>query len=150
MICEDQKIYKVITVENKANFKSIPYTEGTLVLYSHGYFSPLERDFLIKLRLVLGDTQVEYYHTGDLDYGGVKIFQYIKHNIFPALKPLYMDTETYWTHERYAEPMKESKVRKLSSVKEPLLQPLIDLLCEEKRGIEQESFLVDVFSQKKV
>ena len=41
-----QKISKVITIENKANFMSMPFEEGTLILFSHGYFTPRERDFL--------------------------------------------------------------------------------------------------------
>ena len=39
----------------------------------------LER-VLSSIRTSCGTT---YLHTGDLDYGGVKIFQYIKKRIFP-------------------------------------------------------------------
>lgn len=39
------RIRKVVTVENKANFVSMPYKDDTLYIFSHGYFSPLERTF---------------------------------------------------------------------------------------------------------
>lgn len=114
-IAENQQIKKIICVENKANFVSMPYEEGTLILFSHGFFSPLEREFLKKLESILEHTdfeeqagksececslytdciskqsikknsdsfsaktdRVEYFHTGDLDYGGIRIFQYIR------------------------------------------------------------------------
>lgn len=80
------QIKKVVTVENKANFVSMPYAADTLYVFSHGYFSPLEKKFLQKLERELEkgnsiknpEEQVQYFHTGDLDYGGVKIFEYIK------------------------------------------------------------------------
>ena len=82
-----------------------------------------------------------YLHTGDLDYGGVKIFQYIKKRIFPKLYPYLMDTQTYDQYMAYSEPIETSKLEKLQRTAEPLLQPLIDKICAEKQVIEQESFL---------
>ena len=139
-IAEKQSIKKIITVENKANFVSMPYEEGTLILFSHGFFSPLERDFLKQLECVLKDN-AEYFHTGDLDYGGVRIFQYIREQIFPLLQPLYMSVEQYKKYEYNAIDIEESALKKLKEVKEPLLQDLIDLICEKRKVIEQENFL---------
>ena len=71
----------------------MPYEKGTLILFCHGFFSPLEREFLRELEGVLEQgTQdmeqspgtekagkcaagVEYYHTGaDLQaYPGTRI-----------------------------------------------------------------------------
>lgn len=138
---KQRQIKKIVTVENKANFMSMPYEEGSLILFSHGYFSPVERDFLKVLEGSLKGETVEYYHTGDLDYGGVKIFEYIKNRIFPELKPLMMDTETFEQFREYGETIEESKLEKLKRTKEKTLQPLIDLICREKLVIEQESFL---------
>lgn len=38
-ICEKQKIQKIITVENKANYVMMPIEEGTLIIFSHGFFT---------------------------------------------------------------------------------------------------------------
>lgn len=136
-----QAIRKVISVENKANYMSFPYEKGSVILFSHGYFSPLEREFLKALRRSLISQKVEYCHSGDLDYGGVKIFQYIRTRIFPDLQPLQMDAETYFKFLSQGMEVKESKLEKLRRVEEPRLLPLIDAICENKRVIEQESFL---------
>ena len=141
----EQSVTKVITVENKANYESMPYEEGTLIIYSHGYFSPDERAFLIHLERVLSSIRTScgttYLHTGDLDYGGVKIFQYIKKRIFPNLQPYLMDTQTHEQYKAYGEPIETSKLEKLQRTTEPLLQPLIDKISDEKQVIEQDSFL---------
>ena len=121
----EQSVTKVITVENKANYESMPYEEGTLIIYSHGYFSPDERAFLIHLERVLSSIRTScgttYLHTGDLDYGGVKIFQYIKKRIFPNLQPYLMDTQTHEQYKAYGEPIETSKLEKLQRTTEPLL-----------------------------
>lgn len=139
-IAKEQTITKVITVENKANYVSMPYEEGTLLIFSHGFFSPLEREFLKQLELVLED-DVEYLHTGDLDYGGICIFQYIRKTIFPKVKPYLMSVEQYNRYEKNAVPIKKETLEKLEKLKEPLLQDLIELLCEKQKGIEQETFI---------
>lgn len=143
-ICGQQDIKKVITVENKANFVSMPYEEGSLILFSHGFFSPLEREFLKKLEPVLEarDAEVQYYHTGDLDYGGVRIFRHIRTNIFPKLQPLRMGVDEFEQYLEFASDMEESSWKKLNQMAEPLLQPLIDKMLETRKVIEQEVFLI--------
>lgn len=142
----EQRIRKVITVENKANYTAMAYEKGTLILFCHGFFSPREREFLIKLEKILKEQrqagwEIQYYHTGDLDYGGVQIFRYNRLRIFPELKPLHMDVSRYEQYFDYAADMDPSAWEKLQGIKEPLLQPLIDRILEEKRVIEQECFL---------
>ena len=145
-ICGKQEIKKVITVENKANFVSMPYEKGTLILFSHGFFSPLEREFLRKLEQVLqqAEYEVRYFHTGDLDYGGVRIFQHIRKNIFPKLQPLQMDAEQFERYLDFAADMEDSAWQKLSQMEEPQLQPLIQKILETRKVIEQEVFLINL------
>ena len=143
-ILPNQEIQKIITVENKANFVSMPYEKDTLIIFSHGFFSPLERDFLKRLEQKLEENrtgQTEYYHTGDLDYGGIRIFQYIRKQIFPKLQPYQMSVEQYEKYKANAIDIEESALEKLRDLKEPLLQEMIDVICREKKVIEQESFL---------
>ena len=159
-ICGKQEIKKVITVENKANFAYMPYEKGTLILFCHGFFSPLEREFLQKLEEVLerGEQDmvqspglakieecavgVEYYHTGDLDYGGVRIFKHIREHVFPKLQPLFMDAEQFDRYLEYGTDMEQSSWEKLKQAEELLLQPLIDRILTTKKVIEQEVFLI--------
>ena len=159
-ICGKQEIKRVITVENKANFAYMPYEKGTLILFCHGFFSPLEREFLQKLEEVLerGEQDmvqspglakieecavgVEYYHTGDLDYGGVRIFKHIREHVFPKLQPLFMDAEQFDRYLEYGSDIEKSSWEKLKDMEEPLLQPLIDRILTTKKVIEQEVFLI--------
>lgn len=136
-----QEIRRIITVENQANYEAMPYEEGTLVIFCHGYFTPREREFLKKLYECLKGKPVEYYHTGDLDYGGVCIFRYNRERIFPELKPLWMDVAQYERYLHKAEPLDPGIVEKLRMLDEPLLQPLIGRMVEAGMGVEQENFL---------
>lgn len=140
-ILDNPLIKKILTIENKANFMAEPYENGTLIIFSHGYFSPVEREFLIQLRDKLEGQQVTYLHSGDMDYGGVCIFRYIRNRIFPELKPYRMDIQTFDKYIGFGEPIKKSTLEKIKEVKEPLLQELIDRIVETELVIEQEAYL---------
>lgn len=140
-VCRDQNISRIITVENKANFMSMPYEPGALILFCHGYFSPKEREFLKQLEQVLQDRQVVYLHTGDLDYGGIQIFSHIKKHVFPKLEPLHMDVETFERYRTEAMKLEPEARKRLEKLKEPMLEPLIAHILETGLVIEQESFL---------
>lgn len=146
-IASKQNIKKIVTVENKANFMTYPYEKETLVLFSHGYFSPGERRILVELSQILSVTDVKFYHTGDLDYGGIRIFEFIRNQIFPKLKPLHMDEKTWEKYSKYGYPLEQSKLDKLNAmlnagkIHDTDLQNLAELIIQTGTGIEQESFL---------
>lgn len=147
-IKEVQNIQKIVIFENKANYISAPYKDGILYLFSHGYFSPKECRFLKQLHQVLKNQtscEVQYFHSGDLDYGGIKIFQYIRKTIFPELEPLQMDVETYEAYQEFTEVIDPETLEKLKRVQDenPKLQELIKRLIETGEGIEQECFLIE-------
>lgn len=147
-IKEVQNIQKIVIFENKANYISAPYKDGILYLFSHGYFSPKECRFLKQLHQVLKNQtscEVQYFHSGDLDYGGIKIFQYIRKTIFPELEPLQMDVETYEAYQEFTEVIDPETLEKLKRVQDenPKLQELIKRLIETEKGIEQECFLIE-------
>jgi len=140
VILANPQITRILTIENKANFIEEPFEEGTLILFSHGYFTPLEREFLKKLRDTLTTQNVTYHHSGDFDYGGVRIFRYIRERIFPELEPYHMDIQTYIKYLTFGEPLTDSSVVKLRNIEEPLLQEVINRMIETGLGIEQEAF----------
>lgn len=148
VIKEVQNIQKIVIFENKANYISAPYKDGILYLFSHGYFSPKECRFLKQLHQVLKNQtscEVQYFHSGDLDYGGIKIFQYIRKTIFPELEPLQMDIHTYEAYQEFAEEIEAETLEKLKRVQDenPKLQELIKRLIETGKGMEQECFLIE-------
>lgn len=133
---------RVVTIENKANYVAAPFRRDTLYIFTHGFLSPRERRFLQKLYDVWKNYEMEYYHSGDLDYGGMKIFQYMRNRIFPGLQPLRMDAETFVRYEKYGEKIEEETLEKIRGIEEPCFQPLIQKILETGLGIEQESFLI--------
>ena len=142
---QEQKIQKIVIFENKANYISAPYKAGVLYVFSHGYFSPKECRFLTELYQVLKKNGVSYFHSGDLDYGGIKIFQHIRRVIFPELQPLQMDVDTYESYQEFAEELETETLEKLKQVQDenPQIQELIRKLLETGKGIEQECFLIE-------
>lgn len=89
--------------------------------------------------------EVQYFHSGDLDYGGIKIFQHIRRVIFPELQPLQMDVDTYEAYQEFAEELETETLEKLKQVQDenPQIQELIRKLLETGKGIEQECFLIE-------
>ena len=134
---------RIIMIENKANFVIAPYKEDTLYIYTHGYFSPTEIKFLKQLYNVENYDNIEIYHSSDLDYGGIKIFEFIEKNLFDKVMPYMMDEEVYEKYIDYGEEIEKVTLDKIEKSDVPKLRALIDKILEHKKGIEQESFLVD-------
>lgn len=87
-------VKKIITIENQANYEDMKYESEILYIFIHGFPSPKARKFLKHLILIAGK-EVQYFHWGDMDLGGIRIFQYLKRELFPKLKPMKMDVATY-------------------------------------------------------
>ena len=142
---EQPQIQKVVIFENKMNFVMAPYEEGTLYLFVGGYPGPKVCRILHKLNKISKKRkrQIEVYHSGDLDYGGIRIFQYERNQVFPDLKPLQMDADTYLQHQQYSYPIREETKRKLEKLEDgnEQIKQLLELIIQEGRGIEQESFI---------
>lgn len=141
VILNNPQIKKILTIENKANFVAEPYEEGTLIIFTHGFLTPIEKNFLKDLYEKIKEQEVDYLHCGDMDYGGIRIFQYIKNNIFPEVKPYKMDVATFKMYISYSESITNSCLEKLRVVKEPLLQETIDYIIKTGVTIEQEAYL---------
>lgn len=145
-LCSSQPdVRRVVTIENKANFVSAAYEPHTLYIFSHGYFSPRERDFLICLREILDkNNPVKYYHSGDLDYGGIRIFEYIRKRIFPEVQPFNMDVQVFEKYTKYTEKMEESARNKLAGMAvSERMAALAEKIVKSGRTLEQEIFLID-------
>ncbi len=141
VILENPQIKKILTIENKANFVAESYEEGTLILFTHGFFTPTEKTFLKNLYGKIQNQEVVYRHCGDMDYGGVCIFKYIKNKIFPELRPYKMDVATFKAYINYAEPITDSCLEKLKAFEEPLLKDIIEFIIETREVLEQEAYL---------
>lgn len=143
-----KSINKVLFIENKANY--IDYilkkrNTNELVIFHGGFYSPVKGLFFKKVYESGFKTGVLFYHWSDLDIGGFRIFQRLKKNIVPELKPFLMDKEAFLSRKRYWTTFDE----KYGSVLEGMLEKkeflefhdVISKMLEVRSKLEQEAFL---------
>ncbi len=135
-------IRKIMTIENKANYENMTYDKDTLYIYCHGFFSPKEVKYLQELEK-LADEHVEFYHWGDMDLGGIRIFLFNKEKIFPKLKPYKMNRESFCqTVEKNAGiVLEEQKRKRLEEMDAGEVEELKKCILEYGVEIEQEMLL---------
>ena len=133
---------RIMTIENKANYENMDYAEDTIYIYCHGFFSAKEVKFL-KIMCSLADLDCEFLHWGDLDYGGINIFEFNKENIFPNLMPYKMDASHF--KEALARgagmELKQSTRKKLEKKDAGILNELKEIILETNMVVEQETFM---------
>jgi hypothetical protein len=135
-----------MTIENKANYESMSYQKDTLYLFCHGFFSPKERRFLAML-CQIADPDTEYFHWGDLDYGGICIFRFIQEELFPKLQPYRMGRKDY----EYAlsigagTALKPEKYMKYEQLDAGPLEELKQCIMSCQKEIEQEILLLEEY-----
>ena len=86
---------------------------------------------------------MEYFHWGDMDLGGIRIFQFNRQNIFPELKPYQMDKKTFSQalESGAGIPLDDKKRAVLEKMDAGLLQELKESILESGMEIEQEILL---------
>lgn len=133
---------KIMTIENKANYENMTYREDTLYIFCHGFFSPKEMKFLSGISEIV-NVDCEFYHWGDMDFGGINIFHFIKEKLFPKLIPYRMSADDFWKAiEAGAGIQLEDETRqKLVKKDAGVLNGLKDAILEAGRTIEQEMLL---------
>ena len=133
---------RIMTIENKANYESMSYEEDVLYIFCHGYLTPKEVRFLKQLCMIV-PKDCEFYHWGDMDFGGISIFQFVKEKVFPDLKPYRMDVKDF--EEALANgagiPMKDSTREKLERKEAGVLTELKAEILRTGMTIEQERLL---------
>lgn len=137
-------IRRIVTIENKANYENMAYKKDTLYIYCHGFFSPKEVKYLQELEK-LADTNVEFFHWGDMDLGGIRIFLFNKENIFPTLKPYKMDRKSFEeaANRNVGIKLGEEKRKKLEQMDVGELEELKKCILEYGVEIEQENLAYD-------
>ena len=135
-------VKQILIIENKANYEAMPYRKDTLYLYCHGFFSPKEISFLKKIPEIYPEMNV--FHWGDMDYGGMRIFEFNRTRLFPRLKPWKMDTETYEKalSDGAGIDLNEEKRKKLEQFETEMLRDLKEYILKYGKEIEQERLLL--------
>ena len=136
-------IRQIMTIENKANYEKMQFRPDTLYIFCHGFFSPPERKFLSRV-VELAGTDTEYFHWGDMDYGGIRIFKFLQKNLFPKLKPWKMDVTDYKMALQLGASisLEADKREKFEHMDAGVLTPLKEAILKNGKEIEQELLLL--------
>ena len=136
-------IRQIMTIENKANYEKMQFRRDTLYIFCHGFFSPPERKFLSRV-VALAGTDTEYFHWGDMDYGGIRIFKFLQKNLFPKLKPWKMDVTDYTMALQMGASisLETDKRERFEQMDAGVLTPLKEAILKNGKEIEQELLLL--------
>ena len=136
-------IRQIMTIENKANYEKMQFRQDTLYIFCHGFFSPPERKFLSRV-VELAGTDTEYFHWGDMDYGGIRIFKFLQKNLFPKLKPWKMDVTDYTMALQMGASisLETDKRERFEQMDAGVLTPLKEAILKNGKEIEQELLLL--------
>jgi hypothetical protein len=142
-------VSKVLFIENKANFIdfNMKNSDSTIMTVFHGgFYSPCKGLFFKKLYYAALDKNIEFYHWGDIDLGGFKIFKRLKFNIIPEIKPYLMDKEAFVSKIEYAAMFDSQYADKLKQLLEDNqyseFWDVLKFMIENGIKLEQESFLI--------
>lgn len=133
---------RIMTIENKANFMQMPYEPDVIYIFCHGFFTQKEIAFLKQIKDA-ADDDCEYLHWGDMDYGGINIFEFVKNNLFPDVRPYLMDKESFFRaiEEGNGVELKAETREKLLRKDAGMLEELKQCILQTNMTIEQEAFL---------
>lgn len=132
----DLPIKRVITVENLTSFYTIEL-EDTLFIYLGGYHNHSRRK-LLKL-IYEYDSNLEYYHFGDIDAGGIYIFEHLKNKTEIPFKPYMMDINTIKEYEAQTISLTNNDVQRLKKIDSPQFKDLIRFMIDSNCKLEQEN-----------
>lgn len=89
------------------------------------------------------------YHWGDMDYGGIRICEYIRRNLIPDLQPYLMDVTTYARYLPAGIPFGDEYAARLRHLAEDPAyapwHPLLQAMLKHRKWVEQESIAISGF-----
>lgn len=140
---DNDKEFNIITIENLTTFNTFNF-DNTVVIYIGGFHNHSSRTMLIKLKESCKNAK--FYHWGDIDCGGLRIFKHLKQRTNIDFEPYNMDKETYLKYKEFGKQLKKSEIKILKAMKErkeyKVFYELIDSMLETGIKIEQESLIL--------
>ena len=139
----------ILTVENLTSFTRIDTKEkDILVLYLAGFANHVKCDFLRKLYAYYPNST--YYHFGDIDCGGFKIWKNLVNRTSISFKPIYMDLNTIKTNINYGKTLTKNDIDTLNLMKtDPFFinqVSLFEFMLDNNIKLEQECIYLNIDS----
>ena len=137
-----EKIAKIVTIENLTSFHlwQTEKHDAVLCIYLGGYHNYVKREFLKTLFQAYPDA--EYYHFGDIDCGGFRIWKDLCLKTKIPFKTLYMNLETYHKYLKWGRKLTEQDRKTLENMtKDSFFEKQVELfksMLEHNVKLEQE------------
>lgn len=112
-IKREEAVKRVVTVENLTSFHRINI-ENTLVIYLAGFHNRVRRELLKRIYKVYGDA--DYYHWGDIDVGGFKIYFDLCKKTGIPFRMLWMDVDTLDKYKDFSKKLTTNDKKELSQM----------------------------------
>ena len=147
----------VITIENLTSYheflRANPGHRDTsgrkyLAIYLGGYHNRPRRELLRRIYCYTQDNPMpgatcDFYHWGDIDYGGFSIFVHLRRSLGIEIKPYMMDLDTLIRYEKFAKPLSKgyaARLRRLLDDPEfECFYPVIEYMLKKGIRLEQEA-----------
>ncbi|MFO7849899.1 MAG: DUF2220 family protein [Spirochaetia bacterium] len=98
----------------------------------------------VKLLQTAEQSGIKLYYFGDLDPGGLLIFEQAERLLDGQLIPWKMDGVTYRRYMRFGYPLSEGSMARLAHLNDDRIDVVLELIQEHGLGVEQE--VIDVLS----
>lgn len=139
---------RIITIENLTSYHQWIQSRAALqelVVYTGGFPHGVLKSFLANLAAFLNShhMQISVYHWGDIDLGGIRIFEFLKQNYFKELRPLWMDEQILMKYKEKGTPLKDSYLPKVKAMLEDprfsRWRNVLQAMLQHRIRIEQET-----------
>jgi len=132
----DISVKKVITIENLTTFVSFNNPEY-IIIYLGGFHNSVKRQLLNKIRSF--NDNIEFYHFGDIDAGGLLIFDDLVAKTSIQFVPYMMDVITLDKYKEFWIKLTQNDKKKLGKLINGRFAQLIDFMIINNCKLEQEA-----------
>lgn len=130
----------VITIENLTSFHTFS-DKDMLAIYLGGYHNRVRREIIKKIHQQ--NSQIAFYHFGDIDAGGFYILEHLKRQTGVDFIPFKMDIETLEAHKKYTKKLTENDKKRLTKLVDSQYHKVINYMLENNCKLEQEAVNVE-------
>ncbi|MGN1344720.1 MAG: Wadjet anti-phage system protein JetD domain-containing protein, partial [Traorella sp.] len=84
---------------------------------------------------------LDYYHFGDIDAGGIYIFEHLKEKTHIPFQPLWMDIKTLKEYHQQTIPLTKNDRLRLKKIESKEFQEVIQYMLQHNQKLEQENVI---------
>jgi hypothetical protein len=130
----------VITIENLTSFHTF-CDKDMLAIYLGGYHNRVRREIIKKIHQQ--NSQMAFYHFGDIDAGGFYILEHLKKQTGVDFIPFKMDIETLEAYSKYTKKLTDNDKKRLMRLVDGQYHNVINYMLENNCKLEQEAVNVE-------